>query len=207
MKHRDQENRGRCRIFLAGFSAAALLALAGCSSAAKFGATVEAESTADFTQYRTYAFPEQPVGDPASLAYSPQMVSRLQALFARKLEAEGLRRVFEERQADLVVSYGVTARTGTEVRVVPMAWSRAHDTNVRLESMDEHGMHDSTYDEVRVSQRTAGMMVLELWDNRAGKVAWRAWISGELRSERNDNFAGLDHALSKAFERYPPPPK
>lgn len=185
--------------------AAAALGVAGCTTAAKFGATVEAESGVDFAQYRTYAFPEQPQGDPASLAYTPQMVSRLQAVFARKLDAEGLRRVFDERQADLVVSYGVTARSGSEVRVVPMSWSRFHDTNVRLQSMDSYGMHDETYDEVRVDQKTAGMMVLELWDNRAGKVAWRAWISGEMKADRNQNFEGLDHALTEAFEKFPPP--
>lgn len=201
------KNRGRTPIFLAAFSATALLALGGCATAANFGATVEAEATADFAQFKTYAFPADPVGDRSSIAYSPQMVGRLQATFARHLEAEGLRRVFDERAADLVVSYGVTVRSGTEVRVVPMAWSRAHDTNVRLESMDEHGMHDSSYDEVRVSERTAGMLVLELWDARGGRVAWRAWISGELHEDRNDNFAGLERALLEAFEKYPPPPK
>jgi len=187
--------------------AASALALAGCTTAAKLGAQVEADPAIDYAAYKTFAFPEQPAGDPRSLAYTPQMVSRLQAVFARKLEAEGLRRVFEERQADLTVSYGITARSGTEVRVVPMAWSRGHDTNVRLQSMDEHGMHDGSYDEVRVSEHHAGMMVLELWDNRAGKVAWRAWITGELKDDRNQNFEGLEHALDEAFERYPPPPK
>ena len=188
-------------------TAALVLALAACTTAAKFGVQVEADAATDYAAYRTYAFPEQPQGDPASLAYSPQMVSRLQALFARKLEAEGLKRVFEERQADLVVSYGVTARAGTDVRVVPMAWSRFHDTNVGLQSMDSHGMHDATYDDVRVDQHHAGMLVLELWDNRAQKVAWRVWVSGEIKDDRNQNFEGLDHALDEAFERYPPPKK
>jgi hypothetical protein len=188
-------------------AAVLVIALAGCTTAAKFGAQVEADPAVDYAAYKTYAFPEQPQGNPGSLAYSPQMVSRIQALFARKLEAEGLRRVFEEQKADLVVSYGITTRAGSDVRVVPMAWSRFHDTNVRVQSMDEHGMHDPTYDEIRVDQHHAGMMVLELWDNRAQKVAWRVWVTGEIKDDRNQNFEGLDHALDEAFERFPPPPK
>lgn len=191
----------------AALLAAAALALGGCVTQAKFAAHVEADSEVDFAGYRTYAFPEDAHAESTSLAYSPEMVSRTQAVFARRLEAEGLRRVFKERDADLVVSYGITARSGTEVRVVPMSWSRFHDTNVGLQSMDAYGMHDVGYDQVRTDDVTAGMLVLELWDNRAGRVAWRAWVTGEIKDDRNQNFAGLESALIEAFEKFPPPPK
>jgi hypothetical protein len=193
---------------LAALAAAALaLALAGCVTQAKFASQVEADSDVDFAGYKTYAFPEGAHSESTSLAYSPEMVSRTQAVFARRLEAEGLRRVFTERDADLVVSYGITARSGTEIRVVPMSWSRFHDTNVGLQSMDAYGMHDVGYDEVREDKVTAGMLVLELWDNRASRVAWRVWVTGEIKDDRNQNFAGLEHALIEAFEKFPPPPK
>jgi hypothetical protein len=200
------------RSFAAAPVAAALLvgatlALAACVTAPRYGASVEADATRDFAAYRTYAFPENAHSESTSLAYSPQLVSRTQALFARRLEAEGLRRVFTEREADLVVSYGISAQSGTDVRIVPMAWSRGHDTNVRLQSMDQHGMHDGSYDQVRVDTHHAGMMVLDLWDNRAGKVVWRAWITGEIVADRNDNFSALDEALVQAFAQYPPQPK
>jgi hypothetical protein len=184
--------------------AALAVALVGCATPPKYANRVEAEPGADFTQFKTFAFPEKPQGDPRSLKYSPNVVSRLNAVFARQLEAEGLRRVFVEADADLVVSYGISSRAGQDVRIVPMAWSRAHDPAVRLQSQDEFGMHDSSYDVTKVDRYHDGMLVLELWDNKAGRVAWRAWISGEIKEDRNENFAALDEALRDAFEQFPP---
>ncbi len=191
---------------LTGFALVAtlVLALAGCATPPKYSNHVEAERSADFAQFKTFAFPEKPQGDPRSLKYSPNVVSRLNAVFQRQLEAEGLRRVFVEGDADLVVSYGITSRAGQDVRIVPVAWSHAHDPAVRLQNQDEFGMHDSSYDVTKVDKYHDGMLVLELWDNKGSRVAWRAYVSGEIKDDRNENFAALEEALRDAFEQYPP---
>jgi hypothetical protein len=186
-------------IFLRGLALAAGLAmLAGCAAPGPDIST-DYDSSADFSQYRTFAFMSR---DERGVERSYDTIAdrRLMAAVTREMEARGYRRV--EAGADLLVNFAVSTEEVEDLRTVPSSvfpppWY-GWRTGYYYDPWPAY-----TY-ETRIDRYQRGTLFVDLVDAERRQLVWEGRAVGRVtREAREDPGAALDQAVSEIFARYP----
>ena len=179
-----------------------LVAFMALACASSMRTSFDRDPTADFSQFRTFAW----VG-PAPLARAKQGTAsqsfvsalddqRLRRAVDRDLQAKGYTLVENADEADFVVAYSV----GSEEKV------RVHQSPTSITTYPYPGRYrygswyqDST---VSVQQYTQGTLSLEVYDRKTEQAVWVGWASKRL--SRNDESQKLiNEAVSKILMSFP----
>ena len=160
------------------------------------------DPTADFSQYRTFAWvgPE-PLARAKQGTGSRNFVSglddqRLRRAVDRTLQARGYTLVQNADEADLAVAYSV----GSEEKV------RVHQTPTSMTTYPYPGRYryGSWYagSTVNVQQYTEGTLSLEVYDQKTEQAIWVGWASKRL-SRNDDSQKLINEAVSKILVGFP----
>lgn len=168
---------------------AALVLLAIPVAAPAQAVKVAYDHSADFTQYKTYAWVK---GLPAG---NPQIHMLIVDQVDRQLQSKGLHRV--DGAADLHVTYYASLDENINTSAVE------YMKNADWKRWGEHGQ---VYGPKMVAMPKAGM-VLDLIDASANRLVWQ----GHARDAYTPNVAKgkkrVMKAVEKLFKGFPPPPR
>jgi hypothetical protein len=176
---------------------AAVLALAACA-APRPEIRTDYDASANFSQYRTFAFMERAERGIAR-TYDTIADRRVVAAVTRELEARGYRRV--DADPDLLVNFAMSSEDVQEVRTVPSAivpppwygWRGGY----------YYPWPAYTY-ETYVDRYERGSLYVDLVDARRKQLVWEGRARGRVtRKDRDDPAAALDLAVSEIFAQYP----
>ncbi len=147
------------------------------------------DATANFSQYKTYAWAQ---GTPAP---NPLMDQRIVSGIDTRLTSKGLQKVDDLASADLAVVYHAGGSTQTRITTYgDGGWGYGYRWG---------GMGMTTTD---VQQITVGELVVDMADLKAKKFVWRGTATGTMSDKPEKNQKTVDKALTKMFEKFPPPP-
>ena len=143
----------------------------------------------DFSLYKTYAWAK---GTPAP---NPLMDQRIVEGIDLRMAAKGLKKVDDLANADLAVVYHAASSTQTRISTYGTGgWGYGYHWG---------GMGITTTD---IDQIPVGQLVVDMADVKAKKFVWRGTASGTISDKPEKNQKTLDKALTKMFEKFPPPP-
>ncbi len=152
---------------------------------------VDWDKTANFTSYKTYAWAQ---GTPAK---NPLMADRIVKDIEAQLAAKGLQKVEPGANPDLVVAYHAAVTEDTQLNTMDTGawgpgWGRGYGG----------GMSTTTVDKIPV-----GQLVVDIGDVKNKKFLWRGTASGTLSDKPEKVEKTINKAVTKMFEKYPPPVK
>lgn len=188
----DIQNRGTVIMKKTGWSALALITLAGaCGPGIRAGADFAPD--VDFGSFSTYVWDEpdtRPVGDPR-LENNPFFEQRLHDAIEREMSARG----FQAAEADggLTVHHHATVRPHVEVYEADVAEGYAQPDYV---------------DGSRVIQYDEGTLLVDIADAETREVVWRGWAQFDISAALEDPEVmseRIDAAVEKMFESFPVP--
>lgn len=181
-------------------SAICLFAACGCST---LSVSYDYDSTADFSQYKTYAWLES-----KGKAHSDPRIDNdlLDGRIRRSVDAElglkGLSRV-PEPEADLLVGYHVTLDRKIEVSTVDSTYGYG-----RGPAWGRYG-YGGRIDvpETRVDQYDEGTLLLDLVDRKTQRLVWRGSATDRVELERHpeEREESLRAAVKEMLGSFPPP--
>jgi ABC-type glycerol-3-phosphate transport system substrate-binding protein len=178
--------------------AAGLVLLAGCAAVGP-EITTDYDSSADFSQYRTFQFMSR---DERGVERSYDTIAdrRLISAVTREMEARGYRRVAQD--ADLLVNFAVSTEEVEDLRTVPSSvlpppWY-GYRSGYYYDPWPAY-----TY-ETRIDRYERGTLFIDLVDAQRRQLVWEGRaVARVTREAREDPGAALDQAVSDIFARYP----
>ena len=191
----------RSKNLVLAFIAAVLLALGGCASVPDV--RVAMDRSADFTQYKTFAF-ANPLGTDRS-GYQSIVSKELKANTQREMEARGLRLVTASPQ--LLVNFSAAMKDKTRVSTMPV-----------FIGMDAgfgyYGYRSGLYapwpmyvDQTVVTQYKEGTLNIDVVDAARKQLVWEGVVTDRVTQEDLQNLPeSINMAVTAAFARYPTPP-
>ena len=162
----------RCIVSVIG-----LLILPAVASAQKV--TVDADPSATFSAYRTYAWT---AGTPSP---NPLGEDRIHASVDQQLAAKGFTMA---ANPDVYVATQVVTREQKEL----------------VASGFGGGWGFGGYGTASVETYVQGTLVVDVYDAQTKKLVWRAKATDTASDKPEKNTAKINKALAKMFERYPP---
>ena len=152
------------------------------------------DPTADFSQYRTYAFYDQPATDNAE--YESLVTYFLKVSVAQQLDARGMS--YDPENPDVVVNFFINTKEKVSSRSVPTM-------------SGYYGWRDPFYGpwpgyayETRIDQYTEGTLTIDVADAKAKKLVWEGAVVGRVTDDFIRNLeASLDEAVAAIFTEYP----
>jgi uncharacterized protein DUF4136 len=140
-----------------------------------------------FNQYRSFQMGEGRVIEEGTVTDNTIVKDRVDASIRSGLTARGLMPAVA--QADLIARFAVGARTVEELEGVgyPVAM----------------GVWGAYPQDFWITEHPEGTLVIDLVDARSQKLVWRAYLVAEGTGMSDPAF--IQKAVTKAFERYPPP--
>ena len=183
------------------FVGVALLALGGCASAPDV--RVAMDRSADFTQYKTFAF-ANPLGTDRG-GYQSIVSKELKANTQREMEARGMRLVATTPQ--LLVNFSAAMTDKTRVSTMPMFIGM--DTGFGY-----YGYRGGLYapwpmyiDQTVVTQYKEGTLNIDVVDAARKQLVWEGVVTDTVTQEDLQNLpASINTAVTAAFAKYPIPP-
>ena len=187
------------RYWLALIAASSLLALAGCASVPEV--RVDLDRSADFTQYKTFAF-ASPLGTDRG-GYQTIVSQNLKAAAQRELEARGMR--LDSAAPQLLVNFNATL--SEQLRVSP-----GPTVGVGV-GRGYYGYRYGMYgawpmytDMTTVTQYTEGTLNIDVVDAARRQLVWEGVVTKSItQQDRDDMKAAIDAAVAAAFAKYPIP--
>ena len=154
----------------------------------------QVDPTADFSQYRTYAYYDNPATNNAE--YESLVTNFLKVSVAQQLDARGMS--YEPENPDIVVNFFLNTKEKVQSRQVPTM-------------SGYYGYRDPFYDpwpgyayETRIDQYTEGTLNIDVADVAQKKLVWEGAVVGRITDEFVRNLEqGLDEAVAAIFEDYP----
>ncbi|NOT63925.1 MAG: DUF4136 domain-containing protein [Acidobacteria bacterium] len=146
--------------------------------------SVDADKSADFTQYKTYVWGK------GTNAPNPMVHQRIVAGIEAQLALKGLRKA--EGAPDLIVVY----HAARDEQVSVNAWGGGPFGGWRW------GTGTINVDKIPV-----GQLNVDIGDPRAQKFVWHGTASGTMSSKQEKNEKALNEALAKMFQQLPPKQK
>jgi Domain of unknown function (DUF4136) len=146
----------------------------------------------DFTRYKTYKWTKIPT----PRTPTPEIEKLIYSDVDMQLEAKGLKKV-ENGEADLYVGYSVTlGQPKQQTAAAPVADSSSWQTG-------------SSWSAQSSSDKAArkGTLNIDIAEVQKNLLVWRGSIVAEVGDSMNDARVKISKGLSKAFAKYPPPPK
>jgi uncharacterized protein DUF4136 len=151
---------------------------------------VDWDKSVNFQGFRTYAWGNN------TPAKNPLMDQRIVQGIESQLAAKGLQKVSINDNPDLIVRYHAATDTQTQINTI--------DTGMYGPGWRWGGMGSST---TYVDKIPVGNLVVDIGDFQNKKYIWRATASGTISDKPEKNEKTVDKALTKMFEKYPPPLK
>lgn len=154
----------------------------------------QADPTADFTQYRTYGFYDNPATNNAE--YESLVTNFLKVSVAQQLEARGMS--YDPADPDVVVNFFLNTKEKVRSRSVPTM-------------SGYYGYRDPFYDpwpgyayETRIDQYTEGTLNIDIADAAQKKLVWEGSVVGRITDDFVRNLErSLDQAVAAIFTNYP----
>jgi hypothetical protein len=176
------------RVTRIGLSLAVLFMLTISASAQKVN--VDWDKGTNFQNFRTFAWGNN------THAKNPIMDQRIVQGIEAQLAAKGLQKVDPQSNPDLVVRYHAATDTETQLNTM--------DTGMYGPGWRWGGMGSST---TYVDKILVGQLIVDIGDVKDKKYIWRGTASGTISDKPEKNEKNIDKALTKMFEKFPPPVK
>ena len=163
--------------------------LAGCATM-RVGSHVE--RGLDFSQYRTFDWGPRdklPVGDPR-LEKDPVFRDQVEGAIEKQIAARGFERSAASETPDVRIHYHASIDTRFDVR-------------------EENYSGNCTVDDVcpgRVIEYEAGTLVVDIIDERTGRLIWRGWAQDSVEGvlgNRDRLRRKIDEGVTRMFARFP----
>ncbi len=188
------------RLATAALAAAALL-LVGCATTPTATIRSTVDSSADFSQYRSFGFVEKLGTDTAN--YESLVSASLKNAARRQLELRGL--TYSATSPDLLVNFN--GKLDEKLRVT--------QTPSVTMGMGYYGYRGGIYStwpmypqETNVDQYTQGTLNVDVVDARRRQLVWEGVAVGRVTEKTRDNIpAAVDALMPEIFAKFPIAPK
>ncbi|MDR2216041.1 MAG: DUF4136 domain-containing protein [Nevskiaceae bacterium] len=176
---------------------AALVLLAGCATAPR--PRFDYDPSADFAQYRTFGFVEQPGTD--RNGYSTLITVYFKNAVTREMEARGY--TLSQNNPDLLLNFSASERSQTDVRSSPAMMSMG----LGYYSY-RYGMYSAwpmyPMNDVDTVHYKVGTTNVDVVDARRKQLVWEGRLEGRLTEAMMQNpSAAIDSAVTTMFTQYP----
>ena len=177
------------------------LLLAACQ--AGLPADYEYDPAADFSAYQSWAWlSDEPLivtqtgATQVDPSINPLLEQRLRVSVARVLAAKGYRHLERREQADLLVSFSLSARDETEVETVPVTGGAM--------GRPAGGWYTST----NVRTYTRGTLAITFSERADGRAVWHGWTSKRMYGGQapETRAANVDLAVDSVLAEFPSRP-
>jgi hypothetical protein len=179
------------------FIAVAVLALSACST---LKSTSDFDPSVSFDQYKTYSWVVKKNND-AGYHLDGLMDQRIRAAIESQLNQKGISKT-DKQTADLLVNYI------TKV-----------DKKINIDTFNSHygynpyysprwGFGGSIQTETTVREYEVGTLMVDLVDNKTGKLIWRGTVADTVREQNTpeERIQIIDKAIDAVMMNYPPKP-
>lgn len=175
--------------------AASLIALSACTSGPDV--RVQLDRSADFSQYRTFAF-VSPLGTDRD-GYQSIVSQNLKAATQRELEARGLR--LDTNAPQLLINFNASLDDKLRVTSVPSASFGMGYYGYRYGMYSAWPMY---YDSTIVHQYQQGTLNIDVVDAARKQLVWEGVVTKSVSQHDMDNMeAAINAAVAAAFAKYP----
>lgn len=189
------------RLATAALAAAAALLLVGCATTPKATIRSTVDSSADFSQYRSFGFVEKLGTDTAN--YESLVSASLKNAARRQLELRGL--TYSASSPDLLVNFN--GKLDEKLRVT--------QTPSVTMGMGYYGYRGGIYStwpmypqETNVDQYTQGTLNVDVVDARRRQLVWEGVAVGRVTEKTRDNIpAVVDAVMPEIFAKFPIAPR
>ncbi|HLQ86453.1 MAG TPA: DUF4136 domain-containing protein [Salinisphaeraceae bacterium] len=183
-----------------------VLAMVALISGCATGLHSEYLRTADFTAYKTFYWlpPITPVMIRNPIIDSDIVTARVRMATVKALSDRGYQQTQDRRNADFIVSYGVS--TEQEVRGTTFGDGFGFATYPFYPSIYYPGFYypfyPSSYTTLEVYEQAH--LILNIMDGQTHQLVWRGWNTMRLTA---DNFSrnSIFEAVQNILTRFPPP--
>lgn len=176
-------------------SSALLLTLAACTTGPDVH--VESDRTADFSQYKTFAF-VSPLGTDRD-GYQTIVSQHLKTATQRELEARGMR--LDTNAPQLLINFNASLDDKLRVTSVPMGYGMGGYYGYRYGFYSPWPMYN---DATIVQQYQQGTLNIDVVDAARKQMIWEGVVTNSVTRKDLDNVqAAIDRAVAAAFARYP----
>ncbi len=177
-------------------AAASVLALVACSTGPDV--RVQTDRSADFSQYRTFAF-VSPLGTDRD-GYQSIVSQNLKAATQREMEARGIR--FDANAPQLLVNFNASLDDKLRVTTVPMAgYGMGGYYGYRYGMYSAWPMYN---DATIVSQYQQGTLNIDVVDAARKQLVWESVVTHSVSQHDLDNLeAAINNAVAAAFAKFP----
>lgn len=174
-------------------AAVLMVAVAGCAT----GPTVrtDVDTTADFTEYRTYGFAEELGTDRAG--YSTLVTDHFKRAVSNELESRGYR--YDGDDPDLIVNFNAKIRTQSDVVSTPDPMLGTGYYGYRYGLYTAWPLYETDIINYKV-----GTANVDIVDAERKQLVWEGVAEGELTDKALDNpTEAINNVVGKLFEKYP----
>jgi hypothetical protein len=173
----------------------ALIVLSGCASKPKIFSN--ADSSVDFSQFKTYSFfPELATDKPG---YESLETTFLKVAVAQEMDQRGFT---YSNEADLLLNFNINTEEKIRSRSVPTGGAYY---GYRDPFYDPWGGYAAT--ETRIEQYTLGTLNIDAVDVSTNKLVWEGSIVGKITDDTIKNLeAVIDEAVKEVFGAFPVQP-
>lgn len=179
--------------WLAGLGMLLAVLVAGC--APRFKVSTNADPTASFASYRTYAF-AKPLGTDRP-DYSSLLSEYLRTAVSRELEARGYR--LTDGTPDLLVNFNVQTKDKINATSVPAGPVYGGYYGYRSGYYGTWGGYQT-----QVTQYTQGTLTIDVVDAARKQLVWDGTVVGRIREEDRQNLqAVVNQVVTDIFAQYP----
>jgi hypothetical protein len=187
------------RRWLALSAATCVLSLAGCATAPDV--RVEFDKSADFSQYKTFAF-VNPLGTDRG-GYQSIVSQHLKAATQREMEARGM--TLDSGAPQLLVNFNAELNEKMRVTSTPTA-----TMGVGM-GRGYYGYRGGVYaawpmytDQTTVTAYKEGTLNIDVVDAARKQLVWEGVVSGSVTQKTTDNLqSAIDVAVAAAFAKFP----
>jgi Domain of unknown function (DUF4136) len=184
-------------LFLA-LTSAALLTLGGCASAPDV--RVAMDRSADFTQYKTFAFASS-LGTDRS-GYQSIVSQELKASTQREMQARGMRLVAASPQ--LLVNFSAAIVDKTRVSTMPVFIGMDDGFGYYGYRRDFYSPWPMYIDQTVVTQYKEGTLNIDVVDAARKQLVWEGVVTDTVSQKDLQNLAAsINEAVTAAFAQYP----
>ncbi len=182
--------------------AAAIVAVASCSTSSGIKTFHDYNPSVDFASYRTWSFisARPMIVSRTSGIVNPLLEGRITQAIRLEMDRKGFRYVNDPEAADVVISFTVGSRDQVKVEQYPASYRMSYSGYYR-----GYGYGTSYGTETRVRQYTEGQLAIDIFDVDLHTPAFHGSASKRLTSSDRDNPEALiGSVVTEALLGFPP---
>ena len=179
------------------FIAAAVLALSACST---LKSTSDFDPSVSFEQYKTYSWVEKKNED-AGYHLDGLMDQRVRAAVETQLSQKGISKA-DKQNADLLVNY--ITKVDKKINIDTFNSNFGYNPYYG----PRWGYGGSLHSETTVREYDVGTLMVDLVDNKTGKLIWRGTVADTVREQSTpeERINTINQAIGTVMMNYPPKP-